>query len=159
GNSIRYANPVFVQMLGYERADVVGRPLSDFSLEDEDAIQTATASLRAGTAKTVNLERTFKHRDGHTVWAAVSLHIPQIPSELRGLTPSDEPLTRFVWIAQDITSQKVAEARLRENQQLLEEAQRLGKTGHWTWNVIGGDLTWSDELYRIAGIDLGTPDL
>ena len=35
----------------------------------------------------------------------------------------------------------------------LNEAQRIAKVGHWELDVRTGHLTWSDEVFRIYGID------
>jgi two-component system sensor histidine kinase UhpB len=41
---------------------------------------------------------------------------------------------------------------LRESQHRLEEAQRIANIGHWVRDVATGDLTWSEELFRIFGL-------
>ncbi len=39
----------------------------------------------------------------------------------------------------------------------LEVAQRITHIGSWEWNASTGVITWSAELYRIYGIEPGTP--
>ncbi|SUS03376.1 Two-component hybrid sensor and regulator [uncultured Defluviicoccus sp.] len=39
----------------------------------------------------------------------------------------------------------------------LDEAQRLSQTGSFGWNIATGELQWSDETFRICGIDRATP--
>ena len=53
----------------------------------------------------------------------------------------------------DITNKKNTEKRLAENATLLQEAQRLAHIGHWTLDIIKDKRYWSDELYRILGMD------
>lgn len=36
---------------------------------------------------------------------------------------------------------------------ILAEAQALGHTGAWAWHVPTGQLWWSDEMYRIFGLE------
>ncbi len=36
---------------------------------------------------------------------------------------------------------------------LLNEAQRIGKFGSWAWDVKHNRVQWSDELYRILGLE------
>lgn len=45
----------------------------------------------------------------------------------------------------------------RSKQAYLAEAQRLSQTGSFGWNIVSGELQWSDETYRICGIDRATP--
>jgi PAS domain S-box-containing protein len=52
--------------------------------------------------------------------------------------------------------QKQAEADLRRSEAYLAEAQNLSNTGSLGWNVVNGELFWSEETYRIAGIDRTT---
>ena len=60
---------------------------------------------------------------------------------------------------QDITDRKLAEQALRRNQFYLSEGERLAHMGSWASTNLGiswGDdlgLYWSDELYRIFGLD------
>ena len=35
----------------------------------------------------------------------------------------------------------------------LAEAQQIARIGSWEWDVESGNVWWSDELYRICGID------
>ena len=37
----------------------------------------------------------------------------------------------------------------------LEEAEELAHIGSWQWDAASGDITWSDELYRIYGLRPG----
>ena len=39
------------------------------------------------------------------------------------------------------------------NQELLNEAQRLGQLGSWELNLVSGELRWTDEVYRIFELD------
>ncbi len=45
---------------------------------------------------------------------------------------------------------RVVEA-LQEREHQLAEAQRLTHLGSWSWEFATGEVTWSDELYRILG--------
>ena len=40
----------------------------------------------------------------------------------------------------------------------LLEAQRIAHIGSWEWDLDTGDLTWSDEMFRIYGVDQATFD-
>ncbi|MEK6252534.1 MAG: EAL domain-containing protein [Actinomycetota bacterium] len=44
------------------------------------------------------------------------------------------------------------EAGLRDATQRLEEAQRIAHFGNWEWDIRSDQVTWSDELYRIFGV-------
>jgi len=52
---------------------------------------------------------------------------------------------------QDITERKRAEEALKQSQFYLSEGQRLAHIGSWAFNDSGH--YWSDELYKIYGLD------
>src|SRR3954451_22519956 len=53
----------------------------------------------------------------------------------------------------DITDRMQAEERLRRSEALLAEAQELAHVGSWNWDLATDLLTWSDEHYRIFGLE------
>jgi PAS domain S-box-containing protein len=53
----------------------------------------------------------------------------------------------------DITERKLAESGLRRSESYLAQAQRLSRTGSFGWDVSSGEIFWSEETFRIAGID------
>lgn len=42
---------------------------------------------------------------------------------------------------------------LRDSQELLVNSQRLSKVGGWNWDPRRRKMTWTDETYRIHGLD------
>ena len=67
-------------------------------------------------------------------------------------TAGGEP-QRMMGISRDITERKRTEQALRQKEAELSEAQRLAKLGSWQWDPKTDTVTWSEELYRIAGRD------
>ncbi|MHC4239114.1 MAG: PAS domain S-box protein [Planctomycetota bacterium] len=50
-----------------------------------------------------------------------------------------------------------AEQALRESQAALAEAQRIARIGNWEWDVQSGKVSWSDEVFRIFGVQPQEP--
>ncbi|MDH3972825.1 MAG: PAS domain S-box protein [Deltaproteobacteria bacterium] len=48
---------------------------------------------------------------------------------------------------------KEAEDTLKESEKKLREAQHIAHIGHWVLNLLNNDLIWSDEVFRIFGIE------
>ena len=71
-------------------------------------------------------------------------------------SPHGEP-ERMRGIAVDITDRKQVEQALRESEADLMEAQRLANMGSWQWDTQTDTVTWSEQLYRIAGRDPALP--
>ncbi len=66
---------------------------------------------------------------------------------------SQGTITGCVSIVRDITERRNMEEALRQSESDLRQAQALAHTGSWRWDVIHDRLIWSDEMYRIYGID------
>lgn len=64
-------------------------------------------------------------------------------------------LVRAFGIAQDITERKQAEEKLEQSEGRLAEAQRIAHLGSWSWELNSKTQIWSDELYRIYGLERG----
>jgi hypothetical protein len=56
----------------------------------------------------------------------------------------------------DIDGRKRAEEQLRRSQAFIAEAQRLARLGGFSWRVESGQITWSDQLYRIFEFEPGS---
>ena len=56
-------------------------------------------------------------------------------------------------IALDVTESRRTHERLQRTKERLDTAQRMARIGSWTWDVAGDRWHWSEELYRIAGLD------
>jgi PAS domain S-box-containing protein len=53
----------------------------------------------------------------------------------------------------DITDRKQMEEALRQNEADLRQAERVAHLGSWTWNPADDTSRWSEELYRIFGVE------
>src|SRR5438270_4416431 len=62
-------------------------------------------------------------------------------------------------LEKEIAERKRAEEKLRGSEAFLAEGQRISHTGSWSWNVPSGRLAWSEEHFRIFGIDPETTEL
>src|SRR5437660_5452795 len=56
-------------------------------------------------------------------------------------------------LQREIIERKSAEENLRRSEAFLAEGQRISHTGSWSWNVSSGELSWSEEHFRIFGFD------
>jgi two-component system cell cycle sensor histidine kinase/response regulator CckA len=53
----------------------------------------------------------------------------------------------------DITDERRMAMDLARSESTLAEAQRIVHLGSWDWDIVGGTLSWSDEIYRIFGVE------
>ncbi len=71
----------------------------------------------------------------------------------RGRGGEDGRSLAIIELNSDITERKRAEVELAHVQGLLERTQEISKTGGWEYDLATGKLTWTDEVYRIYGIE------
>jgi diguanylate cyclase (GGDEF)-like protein/PAS domain S-box-containing protein len=53
----------------------------------------------------------------------------------------------------EIRERKQIEEELRESRRRLDEAQQIAHVGSWEWDVDTGRVSWTNELYRMYGIE------
>src|SRR6266403_1229283 len=53
----------------------------------------------------------------------------------------------------EVIERKSAEENLRRSEAFLTEGQRISHTGSWSWNVPSGKVAWSEEHFRMFGVD------
>jgi PAS domain S-box-containing protein len=66
-------------------------------------------------------------------------------------------ILRFTHLASIAIERARSDDALRRSEALLAEAQRLSATGSFRWRPTTGEISWSDQTYRIFGFDLGGP--
>jgi PAS domain S-box-containing protein len=67
------------------------------------------------------------------------------------------PSGEIVAVYDDVTERKLVELELLSYQEKLKEAHRLAHIGTWDWVIATDTVTWSEELYNIAGLDVKKP--
>ena len=60
---------------------------------------------------------------------------------------------RAVGVAVDITGRHAMEEQLERSEERLQLAQKLGGVGTWDTDLVTGEITWSQSLRQISGID------
>lgn len=56
----------------------------------------------------------------------------------------------------DVTEQTRSRKTLEETISRLNEAQRVGRIGNWDWDALTDTIMWSEQYYRIFGVDPST---
>ncbi len=66
---------------------------------------------------------------------------------------ADGSVRHVVQTSRDITDRKLAEAALEASRAQLEQAQRIAHVGSWTLDIATSEVTWSEELFLMQGLD------
>ncbi|SDP76636.1 sensor domain-containing protein [Desulforhopalus singaporensis] len=146
----RYYGPTSIsanvkEQLGYDPLEFTDNPdfwLSRIHPDDRSGVLINLAKL-SQQEKYVH-EYRFLHKNGTYRW---------IHDEQRLVKNGDGTPIEIVGSWLDITGRKVLEKGLRKSQVRFDKAQRVGRIGHWKWN-IGADSCWcSRQLHQILGLD------
>jgi PAS domain S-box-containing protein len=64
-------------------------------------------------------------------------------------TKNESGVREFIGAVMDVTAAKQAEEKLRRSEAYLAEGQNISHTGSFGWNVLSGEIYWSEETYNI----------
>jgi PAS domain S-box-containing protein len=138
------ANEMFLRLVGYEREDLIsGRLLwSDLAYQGrEQDRRDNVARLESGESLPPR-EWEFVRKDGSRVAVVTGGAL-------------FENASQGIGFALDLTARKRVEQSLQQSEAYLAEAQRLTHTGSWAFSPVTGKVTyWSDEMFRICGIEV-----
>ncbi|HKB65592.1 MAG TPA: PAS domain S-box protein [Pyrinomonadaceae bacterium] len=136
------ANQAYLDYLGMKREQIVGHLASE--ILDKDAYEQVVKKYleECFQGKVVTYEMTYVFLEKGERQLSVSYFPIEGPNGI----------DRAACVLSDITEQKRAQESLRQSESQLTEAQRLASVGSWNWDVRTGAITWSDELYRIFGL-------
>jgi PAS domain S-box-containing protein len=143
--SIVEANQAFLQMLQYDRQDLVSGRLRWADLTPAEWGERDERSLKEFVETGVfHYEKEYFRKDGSRVPVLVGGARLQSPNE-------------GVVFVLDLSEQKRAEEKIRRSESYLAEAQRLSQTGSWANAATGEPRYWSEECYRVLGFDSAKP--
>ena len=128
---------------GYSEAELLAGRFEEITHpEDVDRDRDLARRALAGELDSYQVEKRYRHRDGHEVWTKLSMSLVR-----------DELSAPRYFIAQveDISERKRIEAALRERDRELSEAHRLARLGTWEWDLSEAHARWSEETCRIFG--------
>ena len=80
----------------------------------------------------------------HQAYAAVEMRVQERTASL---------MEANLRLTEEIAERKRTEESLRQSQAQLADAQRIGRMGNWVQDLVTPRLTWSDEIYRIYGLE------
>lgn len=72
---------------------------------------------------------------------------------LKKIFLDDGQSTLIVLEGKNITTLVKANKALVESQARLAGAQKIARLGNWEWTLVSNEVTWSDEVYNIFGLE------
>lgn len=146
-----YLSPGYMAMLGFrprERVANVEREFKRLHPDDVERIRRETARL-LDVPGHFALEFRMRQNGGDYCWV-----LSKGKAVSRG--PDGKP-RRAVGTHMDITTQKLSRAALLQTRDVLSEAQKIAHLGSFEFIVATGATVWSEEEFRIYGLDPDGP--
>jgi len=130
------------QITGYSRNELIGTDFSDYFTEPEKARAGYQQVFMQGEVRDYTLE--IQHKDGHITPVLYNASVYKDENgKVMGVFAA----------ARDITERKRAEEALLESESRLRLAQVSAGAGIWDWNMSAGKIEWSEDLFRLFGLD------
>ncbi len=147
GSDFRFkaANPSFLAMLGYSETELLEKPFTEITHPDDRKKGISDVlKLIHNEVPVIRLEKRYIRKNGAVMWATLTIVANY---------DSDGNFINNLAIVEDITVRKQAEEELRQRAAQLNQAQEIGKMGSWSINMKAGTLSWSENMYRLLGME------
>jgi PAS domain S-box-containing protein len=139
------ANDELCRILGYPRQELLHKTWAELTHPDDLAADVVQFErVMAGEIDGYSLEKRWVRKNGDIVHGVMSARCKR---------RAGGAVDYFVGLLLDITERKRAEERLRRSEAYLAQAERLSHTGSWALNIATGEMFWSEEHFRIVGLE------
>ncbi len=141
-----YVNQSFCNMVGWSAEELNGAtpPFIFWPPERIDQIKEIFERHMHGFIKPGPVELIFRRRNEERF--PVSLLVSPLVDH-QGVPVG------YLASVHDISLLKASQEKLERRERQLSQAQRLVQLGSWSWDIATDTAIWSDELYRICGVD------
>jgi PAS domain S-box-containing protein len=133
-------NNTFEMITGYTRQQIIGSTALKLGLGSAEMREKYVAELR----------ETGAFRDRPFVLTNSAGEARHVVVSVDVISLHGEP--HFLGIFNDITDRRKAEEEVREQAELLMNAQRIGRMGTWSLDLRTGRLVWSEATCHLFGI-------
>lgn len=146
--SLRYlgCNTLFAHDAGLQSpSELIGK--DDYQMgwsEQADLYRADDRAIISSGESKLFYEEEQTTPNGEKIWLSTS----KIP-----LKNNNGEIFGVLGIYEDITQRKAFEKILRQNTEMLNEAQHFARMGSWSLDLRENTLLWSNEVYRIFEID------
>jgi PAS domain S-box-containing protein len=136
-------NEEFCRIVGYEKEELLGRPLKDFTHEEDYPIDVKMhEELVAGKIPFYRFEKRYLRKDGSDIWVELT----------RSIVHDEEGKPLYtIGVVLDISERKHVERVLHESVERLRLATEAAQMFTWEWDFQNQSYTLSDSFTQVLG--------
>ncbi len=139
------ANGAICDMLGYTRDELISLSVEDIHPKEELPRMLALFERQLRGETSLGSDVSMLRKDGSVLYVDINASRVSVGGK-----------QCLMGIFHDITARKQAAEALLQREKQLAESQRIAHIGSWEHNLTTGHALWSDELFRILGLDAKT---
>ena len=159
-------NDAFCRLLGYEKSEMEGSTFLDYTYPDD--VEPSILAHKAVINREkpfLWIEKRYIHKDGRLIWCEVSsspvfdsdgciIYTVAHVQDITERKETEESLKKAYGTLEEKVKERTSDLEkayrlLKESEKGLADAQRMAKIGNWDWNLITGEVYWSDEIHSI----------
>jgi len=144
-NQLRYifVSDRFLHDYNVKEQDVIGKPHYLIFPEMPEKWKAVHQRCLAGAVER-NEDDSFVRLDGS---------ITYVRWECRPWYRANGKIGGMIAYTEVTTERKLAEQKLQRSEADLGRAQAMAHLGSWSWDIVSDQVSWSDEMFRIYGVD------
>lgn len=146
--NIEEVNDLFCRVSQYSRQELIGQNhrIINSGYHPPEFFPEMWRAIRGGRVWTNDVCNRAK--DGTIYWVDTTV----VP-----IFDRDGQINQYLSVRYDVTARRYEQEALRESEIYLKRAQAVAKVGSWSLDLTTNQLRWSDETYRIFGMQVGAP--
>ncbi len=137
-------NRAMCDLLGYSPLELRGLSFQEITHPDDLARDLHEVDrLLAGEIDAYRMEKRYRHKDGHYLWALLAVSLVR-----------DEHTGRpqhFISQVEDIHARRMAQQQLEQLSRRIQLAVEAGGVGIWEWDFEHEVITWDERMHALHG--------
>ncbi|SMP54594.1 PAS domain S-box protein [Anoxynatronum buryatiense] len=143
---IEYVNAAFSRTTGYTLKEVMGKNPRILKSDDKSSEEYRKLWETITAGQDWRGRFCNRKKEGGLYWEEANIS---------PIFNTAGEITHFIAVKEDITEQRKTEEALRKSEALLRASQAITRTGAWEWDVEKQTMYWTDQTYRLHGMEPG----